>query len=145
MTHDTFDYRGYIREQGYRITSQREAVVEAMCSASKHYVTPEQVYRSVQQADTSIDRSTVYRTLDFLTQIGLVAQSDINGNSMYELVMGRHPHHHLLCIDCGVEIEMDDELLNPIFVTLSDKYGFKFGEHNHLLIKGKCPACADSG
>ncbi len=142
MTHNTFDYRQYIRNKGYRITSQREAVVDAICKLPKHYVTPDEVFQRVQASNTAIDRSTVYRALDFLTEIGLVALSQVDGQMLYELIIGHEPHHHLVCKNCSSEIQIDDNIIAPMFETLTEKYGFHFDNHTHLLIKGLCPTCS---
>jgi len=63
-----------------------------------------QILRKAQKLDASVDRSTVYRTLQLLKRHGLIDELDlmhINGEGhYYERKMNRD-HIHMACLRCG--------------------------------------------
>src|SRR5436305_12605621 len=72
-------------ERGIRMTPQRRAILSVMETASKH-LDASQILRKAQKIDSSVDRSTVYRTLRLLKRHGLVDERDlmhINGDGHY--------------------------------------------------------------
>ena len=76
MTHTTWDYESYLRERGYRVTSQRRTIMDAICSGA-HHSTFEEILTRVRRRDSSIDQATVYRTLAFFVEEGLVAKFSV--------------------------------------------------------------------
>jgi len=99
-----------IRAAGMRLTPQRTLVVEALAAATPAHLSADEVWRVVADRYTGINRSTVYRVLEQLTAMGLVAQHRHGGSAArYELRRGSH-HHHVRCSSCGAiaDIEADD-------------------------------------
>ena len=112
MTHQQINYDKRIREQGYRLTPQRQIIMDALCAIGDH-ATVGQVYDHVHAATPSIDRATVYRTLHFFRDLRLVVATDIAGEMLYE-VAGETPHHHLICRVCGSEQPLSDQHLHDL-------------------------------
>ena len=67
----SIDVATHLHTQGYRLTPQRQAILEAVRQAGDH-VTPEQVYETVHTQQPAISRATIYRTLDFLCEQRLI-------------------------------------------------------------------------
>ncbi|MFM9108561.1 MAG: transcriptional repressor, partial [Chloroflexota bacterium] len=83
-----------------------------------------------------VNRSTVYRTLEMLRDMGLVSETDLGGGvRQYERIEGRH--HHLICQGCGGQLELDDALVAPLRQAISRQYGFAAGI-DHLAVFGLC-------
>lgn len=141
MTHDTIDYAGLIREHGHRLTPQRELILEAVCEGGEH-TTFDGIYQRVQVKSSSIDRSTVYRTLDFLCQMRLVVSSEIDGTQIYEIAAGQPPHHHLICRSCGASIRIDHDLFGTLYEAIERTHHF-VADTNHLILYGLCEQCRD--
>ena len=78
MSHNTIDYVQQIRERGYRMTPQRQIVLDTVCAHGGH-ATASQIYDSVNDQQPAINRATVYRILDFFCELQLVAKADIGG------------------------------------------------------------------
>ena len=95
--------------QGYRLTPQRQVILEAVRRAGDH-VTPEQVYETVHAQQPAISRATIYRTLDFLCEQRLITAMHWGGQMYYEIA-GETPHHHLICRTCGGLEEIDRALI----------------------------------
>lgn len=129
-----------LREQGHRLTPQREMVILALHEADGH-LSADDIYARVQAQNPYVDRSTVYRTLELLRDIGLVSQVQIAGDSnRYELAV-RSPHHHLVCKGCKAVLDIDVEEIEGLKRRLSERYGFA-ADIDHLLVEGYCSACA---
>jgi Fur family ferric uptake transcriptional regulator len=130
-----------IRELGYRVTPQRQIILEAV-RASEGHVTAVEVYEHVQAKTPALNQATVYRTLDFLCELRLVAKTEINGQSVYEAV-DEERHHHLVCRQCRYEEVLADYHLAELSEHLMAEHGFK-AELDHLAIPGICASCQTS-
>jgi Fe2+ or Zn2+ uptake regulation protein len=72
-------------------------------TASKH-LDASQILRKAQKIDASVDRSTVYRTLQLLKRQGLIEELDlmhINGDGHYYERKQDRDHIHMACLRCG--------------------------------------------
>lgn len=138
MSHTTHDYAAHIRQQGYRLTPQRQLILDAICEGGGH-TTVEEIYARVQNKAPAVNRSTVYRNLEFLQALKLVVGAEINGQMMYE-IPHEHPHHHLICQGCGQTVEISQELLAPAFAAVEQGYGFRICA-DHLVLVGLCHQC----
>ena len=138
MSHHEIHYDERIREQGYRLTPQRQIIMDALCAIGDH-ASVNQVYERVHQSSPAIDRATVYRTLHFFHDLQLVTASEIDGETMYEIA-GQAAHHHLICNACGAEQTLQDEDLQDLVRHLLETYGFA-AELRHLVLPGLCREC----
>lgn len=128
-----------LREQGYRLTPQREMVILALHEAKGH-LSAEEVYERVRQQNPCVDLSTVYRTLELLREMGIVSQCQVNGpQTLYELTV-RSPHHHLVCRRCKAVIDIAPDDLDDLRELLLARYGFK-ADLEHLILEGLCTTC----
>lgn len=128
-----------LREKGYRLTPQREMVIEALAHSGKH-VTAEEVLGYIRERTRSVNIATVYRTLDLLVSEGLATRMALgDGRSVYATTQ-HGPHIHLLCRKCGRVIEADEQLLASFGQRAQAQYGFA-AELRHLSIPGLCRDC----
>ena len=140
MSHQELDIATLIRKQGYRMTPQRQLILDAVCEVGGH-ASPESVCERVQQRSTVVNRATVYRTLTFLCEVGLVTSTlGSSGHLEYEIV-GPKQHHHLVCQECGVSVELPADRVTPLFETIENEYGFRIAPHTHLSLYGLCAVC----
>ena len=141
MTHQTLDYANRIREQGFRLTPQRELVLDAVCEGNGH-TNFDEIQKRVKAKAPAINRSTIYRTLEFLQKMNLIVVAHIDGCTYYEIAQQK-PHHHLVCRQCGAELAMDEEMLAPSYNLIAERYGFVVNA-DHLVFSGMCQECAES-
>jgi Fur family ferric uptake transcriptional regulator len=128
-----------IKERGYRLTPQRQIIIDVLHESGGH-CTPEEVYQQVQTKNSAINRATVYRTLEFLVTLGLVSTAHVQGNQViYELATD-HPHHHLVCQRCNAVEVVDHEMIASMFSGLEEASGYKIST-DHLVLFGICPHC----
>ena len=137
MSHS--DDAAALRQQGHRLTPQRLMVLEVVKRSGKH-LTAEDVHAAILPQHPYVNIATVYRTLQWLHEVGLVAPIAIgNGPLRYEYIHGTI-HHHLICQDCGLEQEIGDDILDALKDRLLERYAFT-AQLNHLALPGRCGAC----
>ena len=94
--------------------------------------------------------TTVYRTLDILSEMRLVNKFDFgDGRARFELTEGPKGdwhHHHLVCTSCNRVVDYTDfideevELLTKTEKRLTKKYRFKISRH-FIQFYGLCENC----
>ena len=129
-----------LRQQGYKLTPQRRAVLKVI-AISREHLTPAAIYERVRQEHPSIGLVTIYRTLEILTKLGLICEVHIGGRCRSYLM--RRPsahHHHLVCAECGAVVDFADCNLAELEQRLSQDTGFEI--ESHLLeFLGRCLDC----
>lgn len=138
MSHNKLGYAQRIRERGYRMTPQRQMIIDALCAIGGH-ATIGEIYARVHEQAPAIDRATVYRTVRFFQDLRLVVAAEIDGVTLYE-VAAEEPHHHLVCRDCGRVQFLSDKHLHDLAEHLQREHGFA-AELDHLAIPGLCRDC----
>lgn len=134
----TTDWQTDLRRRGYRLTPQRQLVLEAVDTLE--HATPDEILTEVRRTASAVNISTVYRTLDLLEELGLVSHAHLgHGAPTYHLAE-RDQHLHLVCRDCGRVIETDVALAEPFVESLRGAHGFET-DMKHFAIFGRCAEC----
>ena len=128
-----------LRETGQKATPQRMMILSALRHAQGH-VTAGDIFEQVHREYPTVDISTVYRTLGVLTDLRLVSETDMGGDTTYEWVQARGRHHHLVCRECDRIVELDHEYLESLGSEILAKSGFK-PDLDHFAIFGLCSDC----
>ena len=130
----------HLRRQGYKITPQRRAVIDAI-SGSHEHLTPAAIFEIVHRNHPSIGLVTIYRTIEILVELGYICEMHSGGNCRSYLM--RRPsehHHHLICADCGTVIDFTDCCLDELEKRLARETDFKIKSHL-LEFLGQCGKC----
>ena len=130
-----------LRQHGYKITSARRKILAAITRVHEH-MTPAEIYARIRRDDPNIGLVTVYRTLEILTELGLICEMHVGGNCRSYLM--RRPaehHHHLVCSECGTVIDFTDCDLSGLESRLSKDKGFEIEGHILEFI-GRCRGCS---
>jgi Fur family peroxide stress response transcriptional regulator len=126
------------REGGWPVTTQRRAVFEAILDRRDH-PTAEQLYREVCGQLPQISRMTVHRILGTFVSLGLVAKTCHQGSAArFDPRLGQH--HHLVCLDCGSIIDVEDRRLNRLPCPDVDPSGFEIQGYS-IHFRGRCARC----
>ncbi len=127
------------RERGFRMTLQRQIIMDAIESLEGH-ITAEAVYSQVRARYPQVNLSTVYRTLEFLEELDLVRHTHFDDGVARWHGAGQAPHQHLVCRRCGFEQELDLEILQPLDQELRQRHGFH-ADLAHFALVGLCSGC----
>lgn len=129
-----------LREEGYFITEPREIVIGHLTGLDSPR-TAEEVYEELR--DRGIDRSSVYRTLNLFSELGIVAKvlfrDGINRVEIASEFGGSH-HHHLVCQECEQVIEFEECGIGNLQRIAEIKHGFQVESH-HMEFYGLCEQC----
>lgn len=99
------DYAQLLRSADLKATPKRRALLEVLARTT----TPMTAAQIKSKLGTSADSVTVYRALDALTVAGITTRVDFHEpEARYELAIGRHHHHHLVCNGCGIVEDIKD-------------------------------------
>ena len=127
-----------LRERGFRITPQRRVILHILRHANAH-LTPSEVYELASLSLPGLTETTVYRTLEFLANNGL-AQVVFSDKSKHAYEISDYAHHHLICRQCGMEVEIPHAKAEALYTELQESTGFQLME-NHITFFGLCPDC----
>ncbi len=105
------------------------------------HVSPEELYDKVKERDKTIGQATVYRTLKLFTESGIAREVDFrDGVTRFEQGYDHSHHDHLICRECGKNIEVVDEQIEELQKKLAEKYNFKLIDHE-MYLYGECGEC----
>ncbi|MCQ9183545.1 transcriptional repressor [Streptomyces sp. IBSBF 2953] len=139
---ESTDWKSDLRQRGYRLTPQRQLVLEAVDTLE--HATPDAILVEVRKTASGVNISTVYRTLELLEELGLVSHAHLgHGAPTYHLA-DRHHHIHLVCRDCDDVIEADVKVAAEFTAKLRETFGFET-DMKHFAIFGRCRDCARKG
>lgn len=127
-----------LRQHGYKLTPQRQIISNVLQHLGGH-LTAAQIHTHVQKQTPTIDRATVYRTLNLFQDLHLIHSSRIGGQTIYEIT-DEEPHHHLVCQQCGHIQQLHDQHLESLVQHLMTEHQFA-AQINHLTITGLCQDC----
>jgi len=131
-----------LMERGIRLTSQRRAILQIIEMATKH-LDASQILRKAQRLDASVNRSTVYRTLQLLKRQGLIDELDLmhfrGEGHYYERKMERE-HMHMTCLRCGAVKEFLSDTYDTLKQQVERDCNFKIAVIR-LEIGGYCQSC----
>ena len=111
-------FRSFLKNKGLRNTPQRQQIMEVFFNESGH-LTTEEIYDRVRKEDPSLGQATVYRTMKLLCEAGLAREVRFgDGLARYEHAADAH-HDHLICENCGHNIEVVDSQIEELQDALS--------------------------
>jgi len=128
-----------LRSHGYRITLQREMIIESIAHAGQH-INAEEIFDQIQLRTHAVNIATVYRTLDLLVEQGLASRIDLGEGRVIYATNQHGPHIHLVCRKCGQVTDADQDLLSSLNCDLQSRYQFA-ADLQHISILGLCRDC----
>ncbi|MFZ5988292.1 MAG: Fur family transcriptional regulator [Bacillota bacterium] len=147
MANDIINFKERLREKGYKLTPQRQAVLDIIIEHNNEHLSTEEIYELVKKKYPDIGLATVYRTLILLDSMKLVYKLDFDdGLSRYELNNNNedHRHHHLICMKCGKVLEVQEDLLDNLEEQILKENKFKVIDHR-VKFYGYCQDCTGDG
>jgi Fur family ferric uptake transcriptional regulator len=123
-----------------RNTWQREAVREALGS-SEGFVSAQSLHSHLRDSGSPIGLATVYRALADLAGEGEADSLQQEGESLYRACTPGSHHHHLICRNCGLTVEIEADAVEQWAKAVAAEHGFT--QPNHIVdVFGFCAACS---
>lgn len=124
---------------GYRTTTPRRGVF-AILSASSEPLFLKQIIRGCP----SIDRASVYRTLELFQKLNIVICIPTGWKKRYELAEPFQPHHHhFICKNCNAVTDIQSEKLEKLIDAYAKAHGVTVVDH-HFELQGYCSNCTQA-
>lgn len=126
-----------LREEGFRITPQRIAIVEYLLKTDDH-PSAEHIHKIVQKKYPMVSLSTVYKTLDLLKEKKLVNEIKVEGEARFDAHTDEHIN--LVCMNCGKIDDIDEDSIKEIQTKVARKSKYMILKSNFELF-GYCNNC----
>ena len=120
------------------ITKQRQAVLKVIRDAEEH-LTANQVFDKARHVLPGISFATVYNSLRYLKQEGLIGEVRF-GTDATRYDRKLHRHDHAICNGCGKLIDLELQIPNELLKKGERLSKFK-AESIEFVLRGRCPEC----
>jgi Fur family ferric uptake transcriptional regulator/Fur family peroxide stress response transcriptional regulator len=122
------------------LTKQRQTVLRAVRESGKH-LTANEVFDDARQLLPGISFATVYNSLNYLKNQGLIGEIKLGANAnLYDRRLTRHDH--ALCNNCGKLVDLELTIPNKLLEEAANRSKFK-PETIELTLRGLCPECSE--
>jgi Fur family transcriptional regulator, peroxide stress response regulator len=127
------------RAHGLAVTVQRRRIFEALAGRTDH-PTPDRVYAAVKDTLPGVSRTTVYRVLETLVRVGVLAKA-LSPGAAGRVDPRTSRHHHLVCQGCDRLFDVDEEAVeHRIRPPDVRRRGFAIQGYS-IYFTGLCAAC----
>ena len=134
----------YLARRGLKRSRQRERIAQVFFGMSGHVSVDELLVRA-RREDRRVSLTTVYRTVKLLTESGLATAREFgDGQTRYEVAVGRAHHDHLICTSCGEIVEFQNGQIETLQQSVARRHGFEVERHR-LEMYGRCARCRNGG
>jgi Fe2+ or Zn2+ uptake regulation protein len=137
---DTGTLTTIFREQGLRVTPQRQAIFRLLEGDDSH-PTVESLFDRARADMPTISLKTVYQTVHDLEALGEVRVLDLGTGSVRVDPNVEDDHHHLLCTACG---RVRDLPLDFTGLHVPKRFRRDFTiDDVQVIFRGRCEQCSD--
>lgn len=143
MTNSVEELKDRLKDEGYKLTTQRKIIYDVFINHNDKHLSPEEVYEFVRDEHPEIGLATVYRTLQLFEDIKFLNRLNFNdGCSRYELTEedSEGHHYHIVCTKCGKITEIDDLDISDIQKIMKNDNEHKVEEYS-IKFFGVCEDC----
>lgn len=121
--------------KGYRSTSPRRAVANAIASQERHFTA-----EALRKRLPEVGRATIYRSLKLLVEAGVLCRVLLEDGNLHYQLSHRGHHHHLLCVECGASQDLLGCDIEELLRQVSSAHQFQLSGH-WLEVYGHCRNC----
>jgi Fur family ferric uptake transcriptional regulator len=132
-----------LKKNGYRITESRKLICELLESNIHFHFNVKQLHQkinSLPKSKSNIDRTTIYRTLVALEELGLLQHSHIPHKPAIYFLNDNNQNVHLICENCDKIVDIKNHSVNSINLILQNDTNFHTINNNFVYV-GKCSEC----
>ncbi len=127
-----------LRKRGFKATPQRIAICRLILN-NRNHPTAQKIYDEVREFHPTVSLSTVYKTLQMLTKLGLIQELGFpEGQARFDSYV--EPHINLVCLRCGSIRDLDDPAARDMIARITATAEFTH-RGQRLDIYGICKTC----
>ncbi len=125
-----------LRSNNVSITTARQTIFMTLLESDRPLKKGEVAART-----KSVNRASVYRTLDLFEELGITTTMVRGWTPFVELANPFKPHHHhLQCTNCQQLIALDNPELERLVEKIAHEHGYELLVH-HIELQGICLHC----
>jgi Fur family transcriptional regulator, zinc uptake regulator len=126
-----------LKEKGYKYTEKRKDLI-TLFAREKRYLSAKDVQESLKNQYPGLSFDTIYRNLTTFVELGLLEETEWEGERKFRFTCSHNEHHHhLICLKCGGTKSIHT---CPMEVLNSELNGFDVTGHK-FEIYGYCSDC----
>ncbi|MDX2455205.1 Fur family transcriptional regulator [Desulfosarcina sp.] len=127
------------RASGAKLTHQRMEIYREVAQTGDH-PDVEKVFQGVRKRMPTVSKDTVYRTLWWLKELGLITTlGPPRERSRFDANLSHH--HHFVCTQCGLTLDFYSDQFDKLKLPESVQ-SFGYVERTQIEVKGVCLRCA---
>jgi Fur family transcriptional regulator, ferric uptake regulator len=126
-------------DAGYRVTEPRRSLARLIGGRRGHFTAEDLVSDSRSQR-LGVGRATVFRSLEILTDLGVVERLDLPSGDHAFVACDPAHHHHVVCSNCGQSTDVGDSGMGRVLEEVARRSGYRIESHR-LELFGLCPSC----
>ena len=131
-------FESLCRERGLPLTVQRRDIFKAVLQRDDH-PTADQIHDAVKDRIPGLSRTTVYRVLETLVELGVIRRlHHPGGTARFDGKV--HRHHHLICRSCQEVIDIETKRFDKLKLAPSQQHGFEIEDFTVHFV-GICSEC----
>lgn len=144
-----------LRAAGERLTPGRRAVLDVLDAESAH-LDAESIAARVAQIEPGVHRATIYRSLQAMVELGLIAHTHVPGGAtIYHIALHQHSsgdgndpvfhahgHAHLQCTRCERFTDVPVSEFEALRERVEELTGFAI-DAEHAALLGLCRDCRE--
>ncbi|WP_288227673.1 Fur family transcriptional regulator [uncultured Enterococcus sp.] len=127
-----------VKENGFKYTKKRETLLDYLIKSNR-YVAAREVYDHLNDQFPGLSYDTVYRNLREFCEIGLIEDTELQGEMKFRFSCSENfeHHHHFICTVCGMTKEIH---MCPMNFFKEQLDGCEIEGHRFELY-GRCEKC----
>lgn len=128
-----------LKRKGYKFTDKREEMIRIF-STQKRYMSAKEVLDMMKDEFPNLSFDTIYRNLSLFSDLGIIEETELNGERRYRFQCSGADahHHHVICLNCGKTKHLE---ACPVEDLLQPTADFTITGHK-FEIYGYCRNCA---
>jgi len=130
------------RNSGAKLTHQRMEIFREVAQSANH-PDVEKVYQGVRKRMPTVSLDTVYRTLGWLKELGLIKTlGPPRERTRFDANLSHH--HHFVCVQCGLTRDFYSDKFDKLTLPESVQ-SIGYVETTQVEVKGVCLKCTAKG
>ncbi len=122
------------------LTTQRKVIVEELKKLKTH-PTADQFYDVMREKTPKISIASVYRNLEVLSSMGMIAKLEISGDKN-RFDADTSLHYHLKCSKCGTFLDFNPKGVKSLERSLDKIKKLNLNVNNfNIVFNGLCSKC----
>lgn len=129
-----------LKDHGFKYTGKREEMIR-ICAEEKRYLSAKDIMERIKEHYPTLSFDTVYRNLSTFVALGILEETELDGEGKFRLACSAdgHHHHHVICTECGKTSSLPGCPMNIMSVVPDD---FQVTGHK-FEVYGTCKDCVE--